>query len=60
MMKTKEELRAESEALLSEFLARGGSVEVLKDKKNPKPRTANAKNKGGRVFSDPTARFPKR
>lgn len=59
-MKTKEELRAESEALLSEFRARGGSVEILKDKKNPKPRTANAKNKGGRVFSDPTARFPKR
>lgn len=60
MTKTKEELRTESEALLSEFRIRGGSVEVLKDRKNPRPRTANAKNKGGRIFSDPTARFPKR
>jgi hypothetical protein len=59
-MKTREELRAESAALLSEFRNQGGTIEILKDKKNPKPRTANAKNKGGRVFSDPTARFPKR
>lgn len=60
MTKTKEELRVETNALMSEFRNQGGTVEVVKDRKNPKPRTANAKNKGGRVFSDPTARFPKR
>lgn len=60
MTKTKEELRVETNALMFEFRNQGGTVEVVKDRKNPKPRTANAKNKGGRVFSDPTARFPKR
>lgn len=59
-MKTKAELRAEAEAQIADFKATGGSVEVVKERKPPKVRTANAKNKGGRVFSDPTARFPKR
>ena len=59
-MKTKAELRAEAEAQLAAFQSTGGSVERVKERKPPKVRTANAKNKGGRVFSDPTARFPKR
>jgi hypothetical protein len=60
MNKTKEELRAESEQLMKEFLARGGQIEQGKVVKNPKLPTASVKNKGGRLFSDPTARFPKR
>lgn len=51
---TKAELRAESDKLIREFLARGGVVEHGKDRKTPKTRTANAKFKGGRVNSDPT------
>lgn len=60
MEKTKEELRAEFDAQLKEFLSKGGNVEVSKSSKDPKRSTANAKFKGGRMFSDPTARFPKR
>jgi len=59
-MKTKAELRAEAEAELAVFQLAGGTVERVKERRPPKVRTANAKNKGGRVFSDPTARFPKR
>jgi hypothetical protein len=60
MNKTKEQLRKESEEQMKEFLARGGQIEQGKVVKNPKTMTASVKNKGGRVFSDPTARFPKR
>jgi hypothetical protein len=60
MNKTKEELRAESEQLMKDFLAKGGQIEIGTPKKDPKRPTASVKNKGGRVFSDPTARFPKR
>ena len=59
-IKTRAEMHAESDALMQDFLNRGGQIEVTKAKKEPKRATANAKNKGGRLFSDPTARFPKR
>lgn len=60
MNKTKEQLKKESEEQMREFLASGGQIEQGKIVKNPKTMTASVKNKGGRVFSDPTARFPKR
>lgn len=59
-IKTRAEMHAESDALMQDFLNRGGQIEVTKAKKEPKRATANVKNKGGRLFSDPTARFPKR
>lgn len=59
-IKTRAELHAESAALLKDFLDRGGQIIHVKPKKDPKRITASVKNKGGRVFSDPTARFPKR
>jgi hypothetical protein len=58
---SKEEARRMQEDALARFMASGGTVEQLKGRKNPKPRTANGKNKGGgKIFSDPTARFPKK
>jgi len=45
---------------MKEFLAKGGEIIYEKTKKDPRKITASVKNKGGRVFSDPTARFPKR
>jgi hypothetical protein len=46
---------------MARFLAQGGMVEQLKGRKNPKGQTANGKNKGGgKIMSDPTARFPKK
>jgi hypothetical protein len=59
-IKTRAEMWAESEALMKDFLAKGGQVIHEKTKKDPRKITASVKNKGGRVFSDPTARFPKR
>ena len=56
----KGEARKMQEDALAEFFANGGQVVSLKGRKNPKPRTANGKTKGGKVFSDPTARFPKK
>lgn len=55
----KQEARQAQQDAVERFMAQGGVVEVLKSRKNPKVRTANGKNKGGKVFSDPTARFPK-
>ena len=46
---------------LSEFFANGGTVEVLKSRKNPKPISARGKsNSGIKKLVDPTARFPKK
>lgn len=44
---------------IARFVASGGVIEVLKGRKNPKPKTANGKTKGAKTFSDPTARFPR-
>jgi len=58
---TKEQARKMQEDALARFMAQGGSVEVLKGRKNPKGQTANGKNKGGgKIMHDPTARFPKK
>jgi hypothetical protein len=53
--------REMQEDALAQFYARGGAVEVLKGRKNPKLPTANGKsNSGMKTKSDPTARFPKK
>ena len=54
----KVEAREQSEKAMAEFLARGGQVEVLKGRKNPKQTTANGKNMKGalRMKFDPTTR----
>jgi hypothetical protein len=58
---TKNEARTQQEDAMARFLAQGGMVEQLKGRKNPKGQTANGKNKGGgKIMSDPTARFPKK
>ncbi len=58
---SKDEARRLSEEAMAKYLAEGGMVEQLKGRKNPKIRTANGKNKGGgKIMSDPTARFPKK
>jgi hypothetical protein len=58
---SKDEARKLSEEAMARFMAQGGSVEQLKGRKNPKLQTANGKNKGGgKIMSDPTARFPKK
>jgi len=58
---TKNEARTQQEDALARYLAQGGMVEQLKGRKNPKGQTANGKNKGGgKIMSDPTARFPKK
>ena len=60
-MVSKEEARKLSEEAMARFMSQGGSVEQLKGRKNPKLQTANGKNKGGgKIMSDPTARFPKK
>ena len=57
----RDEARRLSEEAMAKYLAEGGMVEQLKGRKNPKLRTANGKNKGGgKIMSDPTARFPKK
>jgi ribosomal protein L19E len=58
---SKDEARKLSEEAMARFMAQGGSIERLKGRKNPKLQTANGKNKGGgKIMSDPTARFPKK
>jgi hypothetical protein len=58
---TKEQARKMQEEAMARYLAQGGQVEQLKGRKNPKGQTANGKNKGGgKIMSDPTARFPKK
>ena len=58
---TKEQARKMQEEAMARYLAQGGMVEQLKGRKNPKGQTANGKNKGGgKIMSDPTARFPKK
>ena len=53
--------REMQEDALAQFYARGGAVEVLKGRKNPKPVSARGKsNSGMKTMSDPTARFPKK
>jgi len=56
---SKVEARQAQEDAISKFIANGGQVEVLKGRRTPKTRTVNGKFKGGKVFRDPTARFPK-
>ena len=50
--------QAQADAI-ARFVNSGGVIEVLKGRKNPKPKTANGKTKGAKTFSDPTARFPR-
>jgi len=53
--------REMQEDALATFFANGGSVEVLKGRKNPKPISARGKsNSGMKTLVDPTARFPKK
>ena len=53
--------REMQEDALAQFFANGGTVEVLKGRKNPKPVSARGKsNSGMKTMSDPTARFPKK
>jgi hypothetical protein len=53
--------REMQEDALAQFFANGGTVEVLKGRKNPKPVSARDKsNSGMKTMSDPTARFPKK
>ena len=53
--------REMQEDALAQFLANGGTVEVLKGRKNPKPVSARGKsNSGMKTLVDPTARFPKK
>jgi hypothetical protein len=55
----KDVARVMQEEALEKFLASGGSVEVLKGRKNPKPISARGKsNSGMKLKADPTARFP--
>jgi hypothetical protein len=55
----KDVARVMQEDALATFLANGGSVEVLKGRKNPKPISARGKsNSGMKLKADPTARFP--
>jgi hypothetical protein len=57
----KEVARQMQEDALAQFYARGGAVEVLKGRKNPKPVSARGKsNSGMKPMADPTARFPKK
>jgi hypothetical protein len=56
---TREQARIAQEQAVIEFLSRGGMVEVLKGRKNPKPVSARGKfNSGMKIRMDPTARFP--
>jgi hypothetical protein len=56
---TREEARIAQEQAVAEFLSRGGMVEILKGRKNPKPVSARGKfNSGMKIRMDPTARFP--
>ena len=58
---TKNEARVAQENAVEMFLRSGGTVEVLKGRKNPKPMTARGKsNSGMKIRVDPTARFPAR
>jgi hypothetical protein len=58
---TKNEARAAQEDAVAMFLRSGGTVEVLRGRKNPKPMTARGKsNSGMKIRVDPTARFPTR
>jgi hypothetical protein len=58
---TKNEARVAQEDAVAMFLRSGGTVEVLRDRKNPKPMTARGKsNSGMKIRIDPTARFPTR
>jgi hypothetical protein len=58
---TKNEARVAQENAVAMFLKSGGSVEVLKSRKNPKLSTARGKsNSGMKIRFDPTARFPTR
>jgi hypothetical protein len=55
----KDVARVMQEDALATVLAQGGSVEVLKGRKNPKPISARGKsNSGMKLKADPTARFP--
>jgi len=55
----KDVARVMQDEALEKFLAQGGSVEVLKGRKNPKPISARGKsNSGMKLKADPTARFP--
>jgi hypothetical protein len=57
----KEVARVMQEDAMAAFLAKGGSVQELKGRKNPKPISARGKsNSGMKIKADPTARFPKR
>lgn len=58
---TREQARIAQEQAISEFLSRGGVVEVLKGRKNPKVVSARGKfNSGMKLRMDPTARFPRK
>ena len=58
---TKNEARVAQADAVAMFLRSGGTVEVLKGRKNPKPMTARGKsNSGMKIRVDPTARFPAR
>lgn len=52
--KTKAELRAETEKQVALFLKKGGSIEVIKPRKAPKPKMAT---KSTRVASTGTSGF---
>jgi len=57
----KDVAREMQEDALAKFLANGGTVEVLKGRKNPKPVSSRGKsNSGMKKLVDPTARFPKK
>ena len=43
---TKADLRAETEAAIAAFLARGNVITQVKARKAPKVKTANGKNRG--------------
>ena len=58
---TKNDARVAQENAVAMFLRSGGTVEVLKGRKNPKLATARGKSKSGmKIRIDPTARFPTR
>jgi hypothetical protein len=55
----KDVARIMQEEALATFLAKGGSIQELKGRKNPKPISARGKsNSGMKIKADPTARFP--
>jgi len=50
-LREKEQIQTETDAAVAEFLAKGGQITVVKNRKGKQPLTANGKNSSNVFYS---------